>query len=95
MYTLAVVEPGLAEMREEQEEWSETDSELTEKEEAMQEEMDALFGTDNSPSHLLNLQIRAALNPMPASAYFNYHDTTLERQFDCYDYEKYNTLNVS
>ena len=95
MYTLAVVQPGLIEMQKEQEEWAKTDSELTEKEEAMQEEMDALFGTDNAPSYLLNLQIRAALNPMPASAYVNYHDTTLERQFDCYDYEKYNTLNVS
>ena len=95
MYTLAVVQPGLIEMQKEQEEWARTDDELTEKEEAMQEEMDALFGTDDAPSYLLNLQIRAALNPMPASAYVGYHDTTLERQFDCYDYDKYNTLNVS
>ena len=95
MYTLAVVQPGLIEMQKEQEEWAKTDSELTEKEEAFQEEYDALFGTDSSPSYLLNLQIRAALSPMPASAYFSYHDTTLERQFDCYDYDKYNTLNVS
>ena len=95
MYTLAVVQPGLIEMQKEQEEWAKTDDELTEKEEAFQEEYDALFGTDSSPSYLLDLQIRAALSPMPASAYFNYHDTTLERQFDCYDYEKYNTLNVS
>ena len=95
MYTLAVVEPGLAEMQQEQEEWTKTDSELTEEEEAFQENYDALFGTESSPSHLLNLQIRAALNPMPASAYAAYHDNILERQFDCYDYEKYNTLNVS
>ena len=95
MYTLAVVEPGLAEMREEQEEWTETDSELTEEEEALQEEMDALFGTEDSSSYLLNLQVRAALNPMPASAYVTYHDNILERQFDCFDYEKYNELHVS
>ena len=95
MYTLAVVQPGLIEMQQERDEWTETDSELTEEEEALQEEMDALFGTDNSPSYLLNLQIRAALNPMPASAYVTYHDNILETQFDCYDYEKYNTLNVS
>ena len=95
MYSLAVVQPGLIEMQKEQEEWAETDSELTEQEEAFQEEYAALFGTDDAPNHLLSLQIRAALNPMPASAYVNYHDTTLERQFDCYDYEKYNTLNVS
>ena len=95
MYTLAVVQPGLLEMQKEQEEWAKTDSELTEEEEALQEEMDALFGTDDSPSYLLNLQIRAALNPMPASAYMTYHDNILETQFDCYDYEKYNTLNVS
>ena len=95
MYTLAVVQPGLIEMQKEQEEWAKTDDELTEKEEAFQEEYDALFGTDSSPSYLLDLQIRAALSPMPASAYFSYHDTTLERQFDCFDYEKYNTLNVS
>ena len=95
MYSLAVVQPGLIEMQKEQEEWAETDSELTEQEEAFQEEYAALFGTDDAPNHLLSLQVRAALNPMPASAYANYHDTTLERQFDCYDYEKYNTLNVS
>jgi hypothetical protein len=95
MYSLAVVQPGLIEMQKEQEEWAKTDSELTEEEEAFQEEYDALFGTDNSPNALLNLQIRVALNPMPASAYFGYHDGMLERQFDCYDYDKYNTLNVS
>ena len=49
----------------------------------MQEEMDALFGTDDAPSYLLNLQIRAALSPMPASAYVTYHDNILETQFDC------------
>jgi hypothetical protein len=95
MYVLAVVEPGLLEMQKEQEEWTKTDNELTEKEEELEEEMEALFGTDNSPSYLLNLQIRAALNPMPASAYFGYHDGILERQFDCFDYDKYNELNVS
>ena len=95
MYTLAVVQPGLIEMQKEQEELIATDTELTEKEEAFQEKYDALFGTDDSPSTLLNLQTRAALNPMPASAYFGYHDGMLERQFDCYDYDKYNTLNVS
>lgn len=95
MYSLAVVEPGLLEMQKEQEEWTKTDNELTEKEEELEEEMEALFGTDNSPSYLLNLQIRAALNPMPASAYFGYHDGMLERQFDCFDYDKYNELNVS
>ena len=89
-----MVETG-AEMQQEQDEWTKTDSELTEEEAAFQENYDALFGTESSPSHLLNLQIRAALNPMPASAYVGYHDTTLERQFDCYDYDKYNTLNVS
>jgi len=95
MYTLAVVQPGIIEMQKEQDEWTATDNELTEKEEAYQEDYDALFGTEDSPSHLLNLQTRAALNPMPASAYFNYHDTILERQFDCFDYDKYNELNVS
>jgi hypothetical protein len=95
MYTLAVVQPGIIEMQKEQEEWTETDSELTEEEAALQEKMDALFGTENSPSHLLSLQTRAALNPMPASAYVGYHDSILERQFDCFDYEKYNELNVS
>lgn len=95
MYTLAVVEPGIIEMQKEQEEWTETDSELTEKEEEFQENYEAIFGTEDSSSHLLNLQIRAALNPMPASAYVGYHDSILERQFDCFDYEKYNELNVS
>ena len=95
MYSLAVVQPGLLEMQREQEELIATDKELTEKEEELQDEMDALFGTDNSPGALLNLQIRIALNPMPASAYVSYHDNILERQFDCYDYDKYNTLNVS
>jgi len=95
MYSLAVVQPGLLEMQREQEELIATDKELTEKEEELQDEMDALFGTDNSPGALLNLQIRVALNPMPASAYVSYHDNILERQFDCYDYDKYNTLNVS
>ena len=95
MYTLAVVQPGLIEMQLEQDEWTETDKELTEEEEEFQEEYDALFGTETSPNHLLNLQVRAALNPMPASAYINYHDTILERQFDCFDYDKYNELNVS
>ena len=82
-------------MQKEQEEWTKTDNELTEKEEELKEDTEALFGTDNSPSALLNLQIRAALNPMPASAYFSYHDGMLERQFDCFDYDKYNELNVS
>jgi hypothetical protein len=95
MYTLAVVQPGIIEMQKEQEEWTTTDNELTDKEETFQEDYDALFGTEDSTSHLLDLQIRAALNPMPASAYVNYHDTILERQFDCFDYDKYNTLNVS
>ena len=95
MYTLAVVQPGIIEMQKEQEEWTETDSELTEEEEALQEEMDALFGTEDSPSALLNLQTRAALNPMPASAYTGYHDSILERQFDCFEYGKYNELSVS
>jgi len=95
LYSLAVVQPGLIEMQREQEELIAADKELTEEEEALQAEMDALFGTDTSPNALLNLQIRAALNPMPASAYFGYHDGILERQFDCYDYDKYNTLNVS
>ena len=95
MYTLAVVQPGIIEMQKEQDEWTATDNELTEKEEQYQENYEAIFGTEDSPSHLLNLQIRAALNPMPASAYINYHDTILERQFDCFDYDKYNELNVS
>ena len=95
MYTLAVVQPGIIEMQKEQDEWTATDNELTEKEEAFQEDYEAVFGTEDSPSHLLNLQIRAALNPMPASAYFSYHDGMLERQFDCFDYDKYNELNVS
>jgi hypothetical protein len=95
MYTLAVVQPGIIEMQKEQEKWTETDSELTEEEEALQEEMDALFGTEDSPSALLNLQTRAALNPMPASAYTGYHDSILERQFDCFEYGKYNELSVS
>lgn len=95
MYSVAVVQPGLLEMEKEQEKLLATDNKLTEKEEELQEEMDALFGTEDSPSHLLNLQIRAALNPMPASAYASYHDNILERQFDCFDYDKYNELNVS
>ena len=95
MYTLAVVQPGIIEMQKEQDEWTATDNELTEKEEAFQENYEAVFGTEDSPSYLVNLQIRAALNPMPASAYFGYHDGMLERQFDCFDYEKYNELNVS
>jgi hypothetical protein len=95
MHTLAVVQPGIIEMQKEQEEWTETDNELTEEEEALQEEMDALFGTEDSPSHLLSLQTRAALNPMPASAYGGYHDGILERQFDCFEYGKYNELSVS
>jgi len=95
MYTLAVVQPGIIEMQKEQDEWTATDNELTEKEETFKEDYAAVFGTENSPSYLLNLQIRAALNPMPASAYVSYHDNILERQFDCYDYDKYNTLNVS
>ena len=95
MYTLAVVQPGIIEMQKEQDEWTATDNELTEKEEQYKENYEALFGTEDSSSHLLNLQIRAALNPMPASAYFSYHDGMLERQFDCFDYDKYNELNVS
>ena len=95
MYTLAVVQPGIIEMQKEQEKLAETDSELTEEEEALQKEMDALFGTEDSPSALLNLQTRAALNPMPASAYTGYHDSILERQFDCFDYGKYNELSIS
>tara|TARA_B110000240_G_scaffold198339_2_gene258476 strand:+ start:1619 stop:4051 length:2433 start_codon:yes stop_codon:yes gene_type:complete len=95
MYSLAVVEPGLLAMQKEQEEWTTTDNELTEKEETYKEDYEAIFGTEDSPSYLLNLQIRAALNPMPASAYVSYHDDILERQFDCFDYDKYNELNVS